>query len=87
MRVKLASDVMRTTINIATPILEELKSIQKKEGGTLGELVTGLLAEGLQARHADRTDNGLDRISQAMSARVDLADKEAVRAIIDDDGS
>ena len=28
---------MRTTINIATPILEELKSIQKNEGGTLGE--------------------------------------------------
>lgn len=78
---------MRTTINIATPILEELKSIQKKEGGTLGELVTGLLAEGLQARYADPTDDVLDWISQPMRARVDLSDKEAVYAIIDDDGS
>ena len=78
---------MRTTINIATPILEELKSIQKKEGGTLGELVTGLLSEGLQARYADHTDPDLDWISRPMGARVDLADKEAVYAIIDDDGS
>ena len=77
---------MRTTINIATPILEELKSIQKKEGGTLGELVTGLLAEGLQSRYEDQTDPELDWISQPMGARVDLADKEAVYAIIDDDG-
>ena len=78
---------MRTTINIATPILEELKSIQKKQGGTLGELVTGLLAEGLQARHADQADDVFDWISQPMRARVDLSDKEAVYAIIDDDGS
>lgn len=75
---------MRTTINIATPILAELKSIQKKEGGTLGELVNGLLAEGLQARYADQTHTALDWISQPMRARVDLTDKEAVYAIIDD---
>ena len=76
---------MRTTINIATPILEELKSIQKKEGGTLGELVTGLLAEGLQARCADQTEPELDWISRPMRARVDLTDKEALYAIIDDE--
>ena len=78
---------MRTTINIATPILEELKSIQKKEGSTLGELVTGLLAEGLQARHADQANPELDWISQPMRARIDLTDKEAIYPIIDDDGS
>ena len=78
---------MRTTINIATPILEELKSIQKKEGGTLGDLVTRLLAERLQARYADQTDPELEWISHSMRARVDLIDKEAVYAIIDDDGS
>ena len=75
---------MRTTINIATPILEELKSIQKKEGGTLGELVTGLLAEGLRSRGGDQTDPELDWIRQSMRARVDLTDQEAVYAIIDD---
>lgn len=87
MRLKFVSDTMRTTIDIPTPILEELKNIQKEEGGTLGELVTGLLAEGLQVRYADQTDPGLDWTSQSMRARVDLTDKEAVSAIIDDDGS
>ena len=84
MRLQLASYIMRTTINIATPIMEELKSIQKKEGGTLGELVTGLLAEGLRSRCADQIDPELDWFSQSMRARVDLTDKEAVYAIIDD---
>lgn len=87
MRTQLASHIMRTTIDIATPILRELKSIQKEQGGTLGELVTGLLAEGLQARHADQTDPELIWFSQPMGARLDLADKESVYAILDDDRS
>lgn len=83
MRLPLASDIMRITINIATPILEELKRIQRKEGGTLGELVARLLAERLQTRPADLTDSGFDRVSRSMRARVDLTDKEAVYAIMD----
>ena len=78
---------MRTAIDIATPILEELKRIQKKEGGTLDELVSRLLAEALEARSADHTDPELDWISHSMRARVDLADKEAVYSTIDADGS
>ena len=76
---------MRTTINIATPILEELRRIQKKEGGTLSELVTALLAMGLRARRPKHKDRQLDWNSQPMGARVDLADKQAVYGIIDDD--
>ena len=78
---------MRTTINIASPILEELKRLQRQEGGTLGELVTGLLAAGLRARHQDRVADELEWISQPMGARVDLADKEAVHAILEDQRS
>ena len=78
---------MRTTIDIATPILSELKALQKKVGGTLGELVSGLLAEGLATRGSERTDQALEWISQPMHARVDLADKEAVYAVLDDKGS
>ena len=78
---------MRTTIDIATPVLRELKDIQKTEGGTLGELVSGLLAEGLKVRRPDRTERALEWISQPMHARVDLADKEAVYAILDDESS
>ena len=44
---------MRTTIDIATSILEELKRIKQKDGGTLGELVNGLLAEGLKKRRPE----------------------------------
>ena len=76
---------MRITINIAGPIFEELKKIQEKEGGrTMGELVTGLLAEALQQRYADHTDPELAWVSQPMRARVDLTNKEAVYATIDD---
>ena len=78
---------MRITIDVPISIMEELKSIQTKEGVALDELVTGLLAEGLQARYADETGSELDWKSQPMGARVDLTDKEAVYAIIDDDGS
>ncbi len=76
---------MRTTINIAGPVLEELKLIQKRDGGTLGELVSGLLAEGLSMRRAAPVEHELDWTSQPMGARVDLADKAAVFAILDDD--
>lgn len=78
---------MRTTIDIATPILRELKDIQKKEGRSLGELVSGLLAEGLKARRPDPAEHALEWISQPMHARVNLADKEAVYAILDDEDS
>ena len=84
MGVRLTSNIMRTTIDIATPILSELKALQKKDGGTLGELVSNLLAEGLKARCSGRTDHALEWISQPMHARVDLADKEAVYAVLDD---
>ncbi len=77
---------MRTTINIATPVLEELKRIQKRDGGTLGELVSGLLAEGLGTRRAGPVEDELDWTSKPMHARVDLEDKDAVFAILDDNG-
>ena len=37
----------RTTIDIADPILADLKRLQTREDKTLGELVTELLAEAL----------------------------------------
>ena len=76
---------MRTTINIATPILEELKQIQRKEGGSLGELVSRLLAGALKARRSRGGDTELEWISKPMGARVDLGDKEAVYALMDED--
>ncbi len=78
---------MRTTIDIAAPILEELKRIKQRNGGTLGELVNGLLAEGLKQRRPETASRELAWTSQPMRARVDLDDKEAVYALLDDDGA
>ena len=78
---------MRTTIDIATSILEELKRIKQKDGGTLGELVNGLLAEGLKKRRPEADSKELGWTSQPMRARVDLDDKKAVYALLDDDGA
>ena len=76
---------MRTTIDIAAPILDELKRIKRKDGGTLGELINGLLAEGLKKRRPEVAAGQLTWTSQPMGARVDLKDKEAVYARLDDD--
>ncbi len=76
---------MRTTINIATPILEELKKIQSKEGGSLGELVSRLLAGALKTRPSRGIDPELEWVSKPMRVRVDLVDKEAVYALLDED--
>ncbi len=78
---------MRTTIDIAAPLLEELKRIKERNGGTLGELVNGLLAEGLKQRRPETASRELTWTSQPMRARVDLDDKEAVHALLDDDGA
>ena len=38
---------MRTTIDIDDPILKDLKRLQKREGKSLGRLVSDLLAQAL----------------------------------------
>ena len=78
---------MRTTIDIAEPILEELKRIKQRNGGTLGELVNGLLAEGLKQRRPEAASRELAWTGQPMRARADLEDKEAVYALLEDDGA
>ena len=78
---------MRTTVDIAAPILDELKRIMREDGGTLGELINGLLAEGLKRRRPEVAARGLAWTSQPMGARVDLDNKEAVYALLNDDGA
>jgi hypothetical protein len=75
---------VRTTIDIEAPILKELKAVPKREGVTLGVLVSRLLADGLARRGEKSTKPTLTWASRPMRARVDIADKEAVHAILDD---
>lgn len=72
---------MRTTLDLEKPVLEELKALQKKEGRTLGELASQILAEGLRERGRSRVreaSKGFRWRSQRMGAKVNLQDKEAV---------
>ena len=75
----------RTTINIDDPILKEVKSLQKKEGRTIGKIVSELLAEALTQRKIPSETPKLKWISRPMHARLDLADKDALYAVLDSD--
>ena len=74
----------RTTVDIDGPVLEDLKRIQKREGKSLGRTVSDLLGEAI-ARYGGKRKKPakFSWISRPMKARVDLADKEAVRAAAD----
>ena len=75
----------RTTIDIDGPILEDLKRIQEREGKGLGRTVSDLLAEAI-SRYGSRKKkpSAFHWISKPMKSRVNLDDKEAVRAAADE---
>jgi hypothetical protein len=74
---------MRTTLDIETPVLKDLRELQRREGGTMGELVSRLLAEALARRPKRPVAPALDWTARPMGTRVDLADKDVVYAILD----
>ncbi len=77
--------VTRTTIDIDAAVLRRLKERKRREGKTLGQLVSELLASALrepESSPAER-EHGLAWISQPMGARVDLEDKEALRRALE----
>jgi hypothetical protein len=76
---------MRTTVDIADPVLKELREVQEREGSTLGALVSRLLSLGLaEYRRQPSPPATLAWTARPMRALVDLADKEAVYALLDD---
>jgi hypothetical protein len=76
----------RTTVDIDSPILKEIKDLQRKEGRSMGKIISQLLAEALIRRRSSVKPPGLRWVSHPMHARVDLADKEAIYALLDRDG-
>ena len=75
---------MRTTVDIDDPILKEVKSLGKKEGKSLGRVVSDLLARSLRTHPAAGKERKARRwITSPMASRVDLADKEAVYAAME----
>lgn len=75
---------MRTTIDIDDPILKELKKLGEKEGKSLGRMISDLLAQALQRRKTSGRQPAQPRwLSRDMSARINLDDKEALYAVLD----
>jgi hypothetical protein len=74
----------RTTLNLDAPILRDLKRLQKHERKPLGRLVSDLLAQALRrARTEQEAQPAFRWHSQPLGSRVDLGDKEAIRALLD----
>jgi mRNA-degrading endonuclease RelE of RelBE toxin-antitoxin system len=70
---------MRTTVDIDDPVLNDLKKLQKKEGKSLGRLISDLLAQAIGDRKSAKAHRrSIQWISKDMGARVDVADTEAV---------
>jgi hypothetical protein len=74
---------MRTTIDIDSPILKEVKALHEKEGRSMGTIISELLAEALARRRSSGARPSFRWISRDMKALVDISDKEAVYAALD----
>ena len=83
-----SSNIMRTTVDIADPVLREVKVIHQREGRSMGAIVSELLADALSRRRAAaRPPPAFHWTSRPMQALVDLADKDAVYAALDADST
>lgn len=75
----------RTTVNIDESVLRELRRRQRREGKSLGELMSELLAAAMDDASArDQQTERLGWTTAAMHARVDLEDKEALHRALED---
>jgi len=76
----------RTTLDIANPVLRDLKRLQAREAKSLGQLASELLAEALAAR-GDRPRRRTEHRWNVSAGRllVDLDDKEALAGVLDRD--
>lgn len=86
MRSWIASRILRTTIDIDAPILKDLKRLQRREGKSLGRLVSDLLAQSLASARSAEAAAAPAFIwhSQPMTAKFDLSDKHAVLDAMDE---
>lgn len=77
----IASHIMRTTIDIDSPLLDEVRALGQREGKSLGRIVSDLLAAALATRRKRderREQQALEWTARPMGARFDLADREAI---------
>lgn len=83
MRKMTASRIMpRTTLDIDASVLRELKERRKREGKSLGQLASELLAASLREEHRPATAP-FAWTSRSMRTKLDLEDKEALQRALD----
>jgi hypothetical protein len=73
----------RTTIDIDNPILKEIKNLQKKDGRSIGKIVSQLLAEALNQHKTTAKAHRVKWASRSMGALLDLSDKDTLYKILD----
>ena len=83
MRPPVSSRIVRTTLDLDPTVLQELKHRQQREGKSLGQLASELLAVAL-AEPEERTPKRLLFKTQRMEALIDIEDHEAVRRALED---
>lgn len=66
----------RTTIDIDSRVLHELRARSRRDGRSMGQLASELLAASLRAEAS--TPHRITWNSQPMGARVDIDDPEAL---------
>jgi len=81
-----ASSIMRTTLDLDLPILNELKAFSKSNSFSLGKAATQLLMEALAMHKTKKkVPPKFKWHSQPMGAKIDISDKEALYKILDQD--
>jgi mRNA-degrading endonuclease RelE of RelBE toxin-antitoxin system len=76
----------RTTVDIDAAVLRDLKRLQKRQGKSLGRLISELVAAALtREKAAEKETSPFRWKARAMGARIDFEDKEAVRAALESD--
>jgi hypothetical protein len=74
----------RTTLDIDPTVLRELKRRRREEGKSLGQLASELLARELAREAPSGEPAPLEWSARPMGARVDLEDKDALDAALQD---
>ena len=72
------SNIVRTTIDIDDLVLRDLKRLKEKQGKSLGQLISELLAQAIPQLQEPMPKVRSVWISRPMKARVNLEDKEAL---------
>lgn len=72
----------RTTLDLDSTVLEELKKLKLKEGKPMGQLASELMSQALAEERSAETNKPLQWTAKSMNAQVDIEDKEAVNRLI-----